>query len=298
VKVLITGSNGFIGRHLSEKLKNFKVIKPDRSDWNSQLKNIDCVIHLAGRAHVLNKNTKTSLKEYRDINVKKTLNFAKKAALAGAKRFIFISSIKVNGETTALKKFTAHDIPAPKDAYAISKLEAEKGLRKIASQTDMEVVIIRPPLVYGPGVRANFLSLLHCINYFIPLPFGMISNKRSFISIDNLTNLIIACIMHPKAANKIFLASDGRDISLSNLLLKISKAFNKPCILIPIPSKLLSIIFAILGMKKMKDSLLSPMQIDIEYTKKILGWQPSDNIDKVLLQTVSFYQSKFKITAN
>jgi nucleoside-diphosphate-sugar epimerase len=126
----------------------------------------------------------------------------------------------------------------------------------------------------------------------------MISNKRSFISIDNLTNLIIACIMHSKSANKIFLASDGRDISLSNLLLKISKAFNKPCILIPIPSKLLSIIFAILGMKKMKDSLLSPMQIDIEYTKKILGWQPSDNIDKVLFQTVSFYQSKFKITAN
>jgi UDP-glucose 4-epimerase len=293
MKVLITGSNGFIGKLLSKKLKNFKVVNPVRLEWNFYLRDIDCVIHLAGRAHVINQNTKNLLKEYRAINVRKTLNFAKKAALAGTKRFIFISSIKVNGETTALKKFTAHDIPAPKDAYAISKFEAEKGLRKIASETGMEIVIIRSPIVYGPGVKANFLSLLHCINYCIPLPFGMVSNKRSFVSIDNLISLIITCIKHPEAANKIFLVSDDRDISLKDMLLKISKAFNKPCILIPIPPMFLSILFAVLGMKKMKDSLLGSMQVDIEYTKKILSWQPSYNIDKVLLRTISFYQSKF-----
>lgn len=292
MKILITGSNGFIGKSLLEALKHLEVVRPLRTEWHSYLEGVDCVIHLAGKAHTPLNGRKNELNEYRSINVKKTLELAQKAALAKVKRFIFMSSIKVNGETTGRKKFTAYDTASPEDAYGLSKLEAELGLRQIASQTGMEVVIIRAPLVYGPGVKANFLSLLHFVNYYVPMPFGMIHNKRSFVSVDNLINLILACIKHPKAANKTFLVSDDQDISIGELLKKISIAFNKPAILIPVPLWILKAFFRSFWMKKMEDRLLASMQIDITYTKKILNWHPPYTIEQGLLNTVVSYKSQ------
>ncbi|QDC47502.1 NAD-dependent epimerase/dehydratase family protein [Candidatus Methylopumilus universalis] len=292
MKILITGSNGFIGKSLLEALKHLEVVRPLRTEWHSYLEGVDCVIHLAGKAHTPLNGRKNELNEYRSINVKKTLELAQKAALAKVKRFIFMSSIKVNGETTGRKKFTAYDTASPEDAYGLSKLEAELGLRQIASQTGMEVVIIRAPLVYGPGVKANFLSLLHFVNYYVPMPFGMIHNKRSFVSVDNLINLILECIKHPKAANKTFLVSDDQDISIGELLKKISIAFNKPAILIPVPLWILKAFFRSFWMKKMEDRLLASMQIDITYTKKILNWYPPYTIEQGLLNTVVSYKSQ------
>ena len=293
MKILITGSNGFIGKSLYKALKYSEVVMPLRTEWYSYLGGVNCVIHLAGRAHIPLKDTKNELKEYRSINVKKTLELAKKASLAKVKRFIFMSSIKVNGETTGLKKFTSDDIPSPEDAYGISKLEAENGLRQIALQTGMEVVIIRAPLVYGPGVKANFLSLLHFVNYYVPMPFGMIHNKRSFVSVDNLISLILTCIQHPKAANKTFLVSDDQDVSIGELLKKISIAFNKPAILIPVPFWFLNVFFRSFRMKKMENRLLASMQIDITYTKKILNWHPPYTMEQGLLNTVVSYKSQY-----
>ncbi len=234
--VLVTGANGFVGKPLCLALfeqgqalraavrsENVQVENCEigdiadisgQTDWRNALQGVKVVIHLAARVHVMKDASIDPLAEFRKINVEGTLNLAKQAAKAGVKRFIFISSIKVNGEHSDLDKpFTEADVANPQDAYGLSKYEAEQGLLLIAQQTGMEVVIIRPPLIYGPGVKANFKSMLHFVKRGIPLPFGNINNKRSFIYLGNLISLIMRCIDHPEAANQVFLVSDGDDLS-------------------------------------------------------------------------------------
>lgn len=223
------------------------------------------------------------LTEFRRVNVEGTLNLARQAAAAGVQRFIFISSIKVNGEETAPgDAFTASDVPAPQDPYGLSKFEAEEGLRSLAQQTGMEVVIIRPPLVYGPSVKGNFASMIKLVQKGLPLPLGAIHNKRSLVGIDNLVDLIIRCIDHPAAANQTFLASDGVDLSTTELLRSVVKAMGKPSRLVPVPASLLQTGAGLLGKKAMAQRLLGSLQVDISKTREVLGWEPPYTVEEGL----------------
>lgn len=200
----------------------------DDIDWQVPLLGVDVVIHSAGRAHVMNETHSNPLQAFREVNVDATLKLAQQAADAGVKRFIFISSIKVNGEETpAHTAFTSRDIPAPLDDYGVSKLEAEQALLALAGRTSMDVVIIRPVLVYGPDVKANFERMLSIVNKKLPLPFRTIDNRRSLVFIDNLVDLICVCIKHPQAANQVFLVSDDNDLSIGQILEKLAIAMNK-----------------------------------------------------------------------
>jgi nucleoside-diphosphate-sugar epimerase len=220
-------------------------------------------------------NVSDLLAEYRKVNVDGTLNLVRQAAEAGVRRFIFISTIKVNGEQTLLSKlFTAEDTPAPEDAYGISKMEAEQGLQALAAETGMEVVIIRPPLVYGPGAKGNFASMIKLIEKGLPLPLGAIHNKRSLVALDNLIDLIITCIDHPAAANQVFLAGDDEDLSTTELLQGVARAMGKPARLVPVPVGLLMFGATVVGKKAMAQRLLGSLQVDISKARNLLGWQP------------------------
>lgn len=298
-KVLVTGSTGFIGRALLSRLaaekftiravarnssdnifnEKFNVLNvgdiAQPLDWHRALEDVDIVIHLASRVHIMSDHAKDPSSEYRSINVDATLNLAKQAAESGVRRFIFMSSIKVNGEFTCLDEvFTADDIPAPDDPYSISKYQAELGLRAIACETGMEVVIIRPPLVYGPGVKANFLSMVRWLSRSIPLPLGSINNLRSLVAVDNLVDLIVICINHPGAANQLFLVSDDEDISTTSLLIQMGKALGKPALLIPVPVSWLIFFGALLGQYSAVKRLSSSLKVDISKTRNLLGWSP------------------------
>ena len=300
--ILVTGGNGFVGKALCAELslkghsirvvvrdkgtlnKNAEVVPVQEidgvTDWSATVSNIDTIIHLAARVHIMDDNATNPLMEFRKVNVEGTLNLAKQAANAGVKRFIFISSIKVNGEHTETgKPFTENDAPNPQDAYGVSKFEAEQGLLIIAQQTGMEVVIIRPPLVYGVGVKANFANLMRIVARGIPLPLGAIYNKRSFVYLENLVNLILHCISHPAAANQIFFVSDGRDLSTTELLRMCALAMGKKLVLIPIPQKLIQVSASLLGKKMIAQRLCGNLQVDISKAKTLLGWIPPVSIE-------------------
>lgn len=224
-----------------------------------------------------------SLSAFRSVNVVGTLNLAKLAASAGIKRFVFISTIKVNGEATVLgEPFQADDLPAPKDAYGLSKLEAEQGLKLLAAETGMEVVIIRPPLVYGRGVKGNFGSMIKLVEKEIPLPFGAIHNKRSLVGIDNLVDLIVRCIDHPAAANQVFLAGDGQDLSTPELVRSLAMAMGKRTCLISLPTGVLKFGATLLGKRALADRLLGSLQVDITKTRELLEWQPRHSVEEGL----------------
>jgi nucleoside-diphosphate-sugar epimerase len=253
------------------------------TDWSTALTNQQVVIHAAARAHIMKDEVADPLAEYRRVNVDGTLNLARQAAAAGVKRFIFISSIKVNGEQTPLgQPFTADDTPAPEDAYGMSKWEAEQGLQQLASETGMEVVIIRPPLVYGPGVKGNFASMTKLVAKGLPLPLGAIHNQRSLVALDNLVDLIITCIDHPAAANQVFLAGDGQDLSTTELLRAVARAMGKPSRLIPVPSSLLMLGATLLGKKAVAQRLLGSLQVDIAKARNLLGWEPPVSVEEGL----------------
>jgi len=223
----------------------------------------------------MNDEVAEPLAAFREVNVQGTLNLACQAAAVGVKRFIFISSIKVNGEQTRLgQSFFSHDDPSPEDFYGISKHEAEQGLRELAAETGMEVVIIRPPLVYGPSVKGNFASMIKLVGKGLPLPLGAVHNKRSLVALDNLVDLIITCIDHPGAANETFLVSDGEDLSTTQLLQGVAAAMGKPSRLIPVPAGLLQFGATLLGKKAMAQRLLGSLQVDISHTRKCLNWTP------------------------
>lgn len=308
--LLITGANGFIGRALISKLAlqtNYfirasvrkKTIQFPRqievfenmeassnTNWADALRDIDVVIHLLARVHVMHDKVANPLLEYRNINVNATIALAKLAAKQGIKRFIFLSTVKVNGESTSNKPFNEFDLPHPQDAYAISKWEAEEALKKISKDTGMELVIIRSPLAYGPNVKANFLKMIQYVKRGIPLPLGAIQNKRSLIGIDNLVDFIVTIICHPKAANHTFLISDDEDISTTDLLRRIGKHIGKPARLIPLHPRILSFLLTILGRQDFGDRLLGSLEVDITKAKKLLAWSPPKTLDEGLRATV------------
>ena len=308
MKILVTGASGFVGQHLVRSLKQQGVCvvgvgrKPITSDadmfflvpdfaninaWAEPLVGCTAVVHLAARVHVMQDKTVNPLAEFRKVNVDATLNLAKNAAQAGVKRFVFISSIKVNGEHTEIAKpFTEEAVVNPQDAYAVSKNEAEQCLLQIAQQTGMEVVIIRPPLIYGEGVKANFASMMRAVKYGLPLPLGNIQNKRSLVYVGNLVSLIAKCIEHPKAANQVFLVSDGCDVSTTELLKACAKALGIEARLFSVPLKLIDTAAAVLAKRGIIQRLYGNLQVDISKAQNLLDWQPLISLEDGLTHTV------------
>lgn len=303
-RILLTGATGFLGNALQQRLlidgyydltiaarralvtKNmFRAVNVEsltvETGWAEALQNVDLVVHAAARAHAIKDKLTNPLAEYRKVNVDGTLNLARQAADAGVKRFVFISSIGVNGNTNT-KPFTINDEPNPAEMYAQSKWEAEQGLWKIHQQTGMELVIIRPPLVYGPNAPGNFGSLVRWIEKGVPLPFGAIHNQRSLVALDNLVDLIVTCIDHPAAANQVFLAGDGEDLSTTELLRGVAKAMGKPSRLIPVPAGILQFGANMLGKKAMAQRLLGSLQVDISKAQQLLGWTPPLTVEQGL----------------
>ncbi len=315
MKILVTGSTGFIGRALIDSLlkNNYSVFATVRNtscnyfnpdvnlinighltptfDWSHDLQGVDVIIHLAARTHILNDQSRHRLSSYRYVNVECSLNLARQAAKVGVKRFIYLSSIKVNGEFTTLgQPFKAEDIPMPQDFYGISKFEAELGLLKISEEFGMELVIIRSPLVYGPGVKANFLSIIRWLKLGIPIPLGgVIRNKRSFIFLDNLIDIIVTCINHPQAVNEIFLVSDDEDLSTAELLKRLSLALGSSSRLISIPTTLVIYGAKLVGRSDIAQRLCYSLQVDINKTKDLLNWKPKVSVDNGLLKTATYF---------
>ncbi|NOQ13582.1 MAG: NAD-dependent epimerase/dehydratase family protein [Methyloprofundus sp.] len=314
-KILITGATGFIGKAVLQELlkQKFNVsaavrkLSPALPDAVTQveigdlsalpenisiLQNIDVVIHIAARAHIMHETQSNPLTEFRKVNTTATLNLARQAAEAGVKRFIFISSIKVNGEKTQPgNPFKAEITMPPSDAYGLSKFEAEHGLMSLAQNTGMEVVIIRPPLVYGPGVKANFLSMLKWVDKGVPLPLGAVYNQRSLVALDNLVNFICHCINHPKASNEVFLIADGDDVSTTQLLQKVAQALGKKAVLLPLPTGLMRFAASLIGKQSIASRLFDSLQVDSSKARDLLGWQPVINMDEQLKILARFYKN-------
>ncbi|WP_420538103.1 UDP-glucose 4-epimerase family protein [Marinobacter vinifirmus] len=303
--MLLTGATGFVGSRVAERLSadsglevTCAVRRPGlitctrevqvgdlgpSTDWLPAVDGQDVVIHTAARAHVMKDEATDPVEEYRRVNVEGTLSLALQAAAAGVRRFIFVSSIKVNGEQTPINEpFTENDAAGPVDAYGISKMEAEEGLQEIAEKTGMELVIIRPPLVYGPGVKGNFANMIKIVERGWPLPLGAVNNKRSMVALDNLVSLISVCVDHPAAANQVFLAGDGEDVSTAELLRGIGRAMGKPIRLIPVPAQLLILAASIIGKKSIALRVLGSLQVDIAKARALLDWEPPLSMDEGL----------------
>ncbi|WP_460418434.1 UDP-glucose 4-epimerase family protein [Pseudomonas sp. microsymbiont 2] len=313
--VLLTGATGFVGKAVLADLAGrghavraairsaapaefeaapFSIAAIDaETDWRAALEGVEVVIHSAARVHVMNDTEADPLAAFRKVNVEGTLNLARQAVAAGARRFVFISSIKVNGEgTVSGRPYRADDEPAPADPYGISKMEAEQGLRELAMRTGLEVVIIRPVLVYGPGVKANFLAMMRWLDKGVPLPFGAIHNRRSLVALDNLVDLVRLCTTHPAAANQTFLVSDGEDLSTTSLLQRMAKALGKPARLLPVPAALLALGATLLGRRALSQRLCGSLQVDIEKTRSLLGWTPPVSVDRALAKAARHYQEQ------
>ena len=307
--ILVTGADGFVGKYLCDHLVEIKmsvravvrhaVLMPakytsmivenidDLTNWNSFLIGIDVVVHLAARVHVMQDTAENPLAEFRRINLQGTQNLARQAAAAGAKRFVFISSVKVNGELTQPgSAFIESDTPNPQDAYGQSKYEAERCLRKIAAETGMEVVIIRPPLVYGPGVKANFAALMRAVQRGYPLPLGSVHNQRSLVALDNLVDFIVTCATHPKAANQTFLVSDGQDLSTTELIRGLAHAAGVTARLLPVPVPWLRAVAGLMGKADTVDRLCGNLQVDISKARKLLDWTPPVTVGEGLRRAV------------
>jgi len=315
MRLLVTGSSGFIGGVVLERAAasdktlylrgttRGRVLNlpasvetifvgdlTENADWKEAVKEVDVVVHTAARVHVMSDTVTNPLAEFRRVNVSGTINLAHQAVNAGVRRFVYISSIKVNGEGTSLgHPYTADNITKSLDPYGVSKREAEVGLQLLAKETGIEVVIIRPPLVYGQGVKANFLNMMNWLNSGVPLPLGAVHNKRSLVALDNLVDLILTCIDHPAAANQTFLVSDGEDLSTTELLRKLGGALGKPACLLPVPVWLLKTGAALLGKRDIAQRLLGSLQVDICKARNLLGWTPPVSVDDALKKTAQYY---------
>jgi nucleoside-diphosphate-sugar epimerase len=314
--VLVTGAAGFVGRALTAHLARLgprgnlraathaaalpcpppgvpvvhgKALSPDE-EWSDALTGISTVIHCAARVHAL-RETGDVLALYRRVNAQGTLNLARQAVAAGARRFVFLSSIKVNGESTLPgQPFTADRAAAPADPYGISKMEAERGLRELARRHGLEVVIVRPPLVYGPGVKANFLALMRVLARGWPLPLGALTqNRRSLVALDNLVDLLAVCAAHPRAAGRTFLVSDGEDLSTAALLRRLGAALGRPARLVPVPAGWLGAAAAALGRSAEMRRLSQSLQVDMRPTQAALDWTPPIPVDEGLRRAAAAF---------
>ncbi|MDR6901397.1 SDR family oxidoreductase [Rhizobium miluonense] len=303
--ILVTGATGFVGQalctELSRRRMDYRPVSRNsrpgfvaigaidgQTDWSDALAGVDTVMHLAARVHVMNESAADPLAAFRAVNVNATVNLARQAAGAGVKRFVFLSSIKVNGEgTVAGKPFRASDVPHPEDAYGRSKLEAETALLAISAETGMEVVIIRPPLVYGPGVKANFASLMRWAAQPFPWPFGAVRNSRSLVYVGNLVDFMLLCANHPAVRSRVFLVSDGEDLSIGQLIAKLSLAAGRKAWMLSVPPALLEGLAALLGCRAAAQRLLASLQVDIGETRAVTGWSPSYSVEEGLAATVA-----------
>lgn len=259
----------------------------DVADWQSVMSGIDVLVHNAARVHVMADTAIDPLAEFRRVNVQCTLNLARQAAVAGVRRFVFISSIGVNGDKTRLgEPFTEAHTARPHNHYALSKYEAEQGLWLVAAETKLEVSIIRPPLVYGPGAPGNFGSLMRAVRRGYPLPLGAVHNQRSLVAIDNLVDFIITCATHPKAANKTFLVSDGQDLSTTELVRRMAQAADVRALLLPVPVPWLRAVAAVFGKASVVDRLCGNLQVDIAQARNLLGWVPPVTMEECFLRTI------------
>lgn len=319
-KILVTGGTGFLGAALIRRLcalPGTTVVAPLRSlhdqlpelvvqtsisdidgatDWSSSLCGVDTVVHAAARVHVMHEDDAAqSLDKFRTVNVAGTLRLARQALAAGVKRLIFISSVKVNGESTRNgQPFTADDLPHPVDAYGISKYEAEQQLLELAKSGSMEVVIIRPVLIYGPGVGANFYTMLRWISKGLPLPFGAVNNKRSLVSLNNVVDFVAICIDHPAAANQVFLVSDGHDVSTTELMRHLIGHLGARTYLLPVPVAVMEAAASWFGKRAVAQRLFGSLHVDISKNKDVLGWQPPQTLDDGLKLTVKHYRESCK----
>ena len=313
MKILLTGGSGFLGKSLLPKLTQFEVTAIGRQqcgpdvatyyckelssseDYSDCLVNIDVIIHCAARAHVMKDDHIDALAEYRKVNTQGTINLATQAAASGVKRFVFISSVKVHGEsTTGLAPFTERVDKVPVDPYGLSKYEAELGLRSISAGSDMEVVIIRPPLVYGPKVKANFLSLMRLADTAIPLPFGATNNARSMVYVENLLDFIVTCINHPAAANQTFMVSDSDDLSLKRLLASLRTSLGRPVRLFPVSSSLFRMFGHLIGKSAVVARLIGDLQVNTTKAQTLLEWFPPFTAEQGIKATVEAYSDDEK----
>jgi UDP-glucose 4-epimerase len=258
---------------------------------------VTSVIHLAGMVHVMRSDTANLKGEFHRINVDGTVNVATAAAKQGVRRFVFVSSIKVNGESTMGKPFTEGDVPVPQDPYAVSKWEAEEELRRISVETGLDVTIIRPPLVYGPGVRANFLRLLGLVRSGIPLPLPDNKNRRSLIGVENIADCLARCVMHPGAANQTFVISDGEDVSTRELVSRLGLLLGRPVRFLPVSERILRLAAGLVGKRSAVDRLLGSLEIDSSMVRQKLEWEPPVKLDLGLEATVSWYLDSLKQSA-
>ena len=324
MNIFLTGANGFVGhaiaRNLSIQENDHKLTMCLRktssdfsgvaktisvgdfqevNDWRVHLAGNDVVIHTAARVHVMKEISVDPLAEFRALNVDATLKLAAQAAEVGVKRFVFVSSVKVNGEQTVVgNAFLETDMPAPQDAYGQSKHEAEIGLRLLASETGMEVVIIRPPLVYGPGVKANFAALLRAVQRGWPLPLGAVNNQRSLVALDNLVDLIVTCLDHPAAANQTFLVSDGQDLSTAQLVQGMAQAAGVSARLLPVPVWAMQAVANLLGKGGAVQRLCGNLQVDISKARTLLGWVPPVTVAEGLRQAMGTGPGMLRIDRN
>lgn len=307
--ILLTGATGFVGTGLAERIEDsgnrvVPVVRrpagrfPDArvvpdidasTDWGDALQEIDTVMHLAARVHVMKDTQERPLDAFRRVNTLGTLQLARSAAAKGIARFVYLSTVKVNGESTGKQPFRETDAPHPADPYAVSKWEAEQGLYQVMEETGMEVVIVRPPLVYGPGVGGNFLRLLEWIQKGVPLPLAAVDNRRSLVGLSNLCDFLLLCARHPGAAGETFLVSDDQDLSTPGLLERIARQMGRSPRLWPLPAPVLRGLAALLGQERSLSRLTGSLRLDIQKSRTVLGWQPPDSVDTEIARSVAWF---------
>lgn len=312
-RVLVTGAGGFVGRALLPVLAGggweavgalrcpagtagveariVGDIGPD-TDWRAALQGVDAVVHLAARVHVMRDAAADPLAEFRRINTAGTRRLAEQAAAAGVRRLVYLSSVKVNGEATDGRPFREADPPQPRDPYGISKMEAERALAEVAAATGLETVVLRPPLVYGPGVKGNFRSLMDLVRRRLPLPFGAVANTRSLIGLANLAGAIALCLDHPAAANRVFLLRDGEDVSTPELVRRLAHALGVPPRLVPVPAAALRLAGQLVGRAAAVERLLGSLAVDDAAIRRDLGWRPAASLDSGLAEAVAWHPGR------
>jgi len=316
-RILVTGATGFIGSHLCPVLVQagydvvgaVREIPPDRinrprlvavgevgpaTDWSEALKQVSTIVHLAGHAHEMSESPQESSQVHERVNTQGTLNLARQAVEAGVQRFVFLSTVKVNGETSRDRPFSESDEPHPVGPYALSKWRAEQGIHEIADSSPIEIVVIRPPLVYGPGVRANFMALFRAVDRGIPLPLARVENKRSMVGVRNLAHMIERCVSHPSAGGNVFLVSDESDVSTPELIRAMADALGRPVRLYPVPLWLMRGAAGLIGWSESLGRLYQSLTVSTAKAREVIQWAPPYSLRDELVRTAQWYSDHFR----